>query len=129
MKKTPLKEESRHRWTTPERKKLIELSRGCRTVNEAARVAYLSGEFSPLKERSLYAQLYDLYLRGQASWLELDKERSEQPLSMSPSLHRAVREMVRVMRTENVSDAMLSLTEGGVKVQLARRTETIDIEM
>lgn len=121
--------EQRHRWTRAERTRMLEAAQTSgppETVAQAANRIWCTGVFPGLGEHAVYAQLYDLYLRGLTPWLTTGREdRAE----FSAAMRRALREVVRVMRVEVVSDILVSLTPGGAKVQLVRRTETIDLEV
>lgn len=118
------KNEVRHRWTDKERGQLLAKSEGYKTIGEAADGIYVEmGQ----PRQAVYAQLYDLFLRGRAPHLGLSREAKTE---LSPSFARALREFIRVMRVEGISDALVSVHEAGVSVQVSRRaSETFEVEL
>jgi transposase-like protein len=115
--------EVRHRWTAEERARLVEESKRYATVAEAADALYVS--FGQPRQ-AVYAQMYELFVKGRAPHLALTVER-EATMELSASVMRAVRELARAMRVDGISDALVSVEET-IKVQVIRRSKTIDIE-
>jgi hypothetical protein len=73
------------------------------------------------------AQLYDMYMRGRLQHLELARPR-DSSLGVTPGMARALREMVRAMRLQGITDALVSTRGEHVQVQLSRSGSTLDLE-
>jgi hypothetical protein len=116
-------QEARHRWTTVEKRDLVAKSaalagEGMVTVSEAADALYvLVGH----PRQAVYAQLYAAFIRGRAPWLTM---RRSDRADFSPAFSAAIREMARVMRTESLSDVLVSITATGTaSVEVSHRTK------
>lgn len=122
------RQEARHRWTNEERARLAELSLGYETVSEAADGIYVTvGQ----PRQAVYAQLYQMFLKGLVPHLSLQRpeDRAE---GYSAAFIHALREVVRVMRVESLTDVMISLGDDDVvkveTVHKARKSATIEFK-
>ncbi len=115
-------EETRHRWTPEERRRLVELSRPFSTITGAAEAVYVEMSM-PLN--AVRAQLYELYLKGQAPHLSVTREERGE---LSPAVVRAVRELARAMRVDGISDALVTVDGESIHLQVVRRAQTFDLD-
>lgn len=115
--------ETRHRWTPADRAKLLTLSARYTTVGEATDGSYVE---MGMPRNAVYAQLYDLFLRGKAPHLGLSREAKT---DFSPAFARALRELIRVMRVEAATDCLVTVTAEKTSVQVVRRAATVDLDL
>lgn len=116
--------ETRRRWTEEQRRRLEEETRAFRTVPEAAEALYVAWGV-PL--RVMQSQLYDMFTLGRLPHLELVRPR-DSSLGVTPRMAKALRELVRVMRSDGATDALVSVRGAQVQVQLSRQGATFDLE-
>jgi hypothetical protein len=116
--------ETRHRWTKAEEARLLEASKPYQSISKATDAVYVQ---MGMPHRAVYAKLYDLYLHGKATWLEIEREQRSE---FSAAFKKALRELARASRVEGVTDVYLEVPRvGPSKAEVVRRAETITIPM
>lgn len=114
--------ETRHRWTKAEIARLIEQSAPHSTIGEAADALYVG---FALPRQAVAGKLYQLHLKGLLPWLTVSREMKDE---VGPAFTAALCELVRTMRIEGISDALVNIGPPAT-VQIQRRTVTLEIPL